>query len=239
MTQGQRPAEEKSNLESVALIRKFYASPMSGEDIEAESLKIIDREAPPHNFSTDQWKIAQRMIHTTADFALLESLRFSPDAITAASQALRDARPIYVDSNMIRSGISVARLRSVCADYGPGSIHCHIADDDVATEARQTGLPRSLYAVRKAKPILNGSIALFGNAPIALLELNRLILEDGIKPSLVVAMPVGFVHVVESKQELMTLGVPYIALEGRRGGSPIAVSTVHALCTIALNHQPK
>jgi precorrin isomerase len=52
-------------------------------------------------------------------------------------------------------------------------------------------------------------------------------------------MPVGFVHVVESKQELMTLGVPYIALHGRRGGSPIAVSTLHALCAIAMKQKPK
>lgn len=226
-------------MNSAAMIRKFYASPMTGEEIEIESLKIIDREAPPHNFSAEQWLVAQRMIHTTADFALLESLQFSPDAITAATQALLRGSPIYVDSNMIRSGLSLFRLQSVCKDYGPGSIACHIADDDVAQESRKTGLPRSLFAVRKAKPILNESIALFGNAPIALLELNRLILEEGIKPALVIAMPVGFVHVVESKQELMTVGVPYIALNGRRGGSPIAVSALHALCAIAMNQKPK
>ena len=74
---------------------------------------------------------------------------------------------------------------------------------------------------------------LFGNAPIGLLELNRLIIEENIRPALVVAMPVGFVHVVESKQELMSLGVPFIALEGRRGGSTLAVSVIHALCSLA------
>jgi precorrin isomerase len=60
-----------------------------------------------------------------------------------------------------------------------------------------------------------------------------MVLEAGIRPALVVAMPVGFVHVVESKDEVMTLDVPYIALAGRRGGSPLAVSVVHALCGLA------
>ena len=67
---------------------------------------------------------------------------------------------------------------------------------------------------------------------MALLELNRMILEEGLRPALVIAVPVGFVHVVESKAELMGLDVPCIALEGRRGGSPLAVSVIHALCGI-------
>ena len=65
------------------------------------------------------------------------------------------------------------------------------------------------------------------------MELNRLIVEEGVKPALVVAMPVGFVHVVESKEELMSLNVPFIAVTGRRGGSPLAVSVIHALCSLA------
>lgn len=239
MNHGQKPAVEKSTLNPEALIRRFYSSPMTGEEIEFESLRIIDSEAPAHSFTPEQWQVAQRMIHTTADFALLESLRFSLDAITAATQALLKGRTIYVDSNMIRSGLSLSRLRTVCEDYDPGSIVCHVADDDVAEESRKTGLPRSLFAVRKAKTVLNGAIALFGNAPIALLELNRLVLEEGIRPALVIAMPVGFVHVVESKRELMSIGVPYIALNGRRGGSPLAVSALHALCTIANKHKPE
>jgi precorrin-8X/cobalt-precorrin-8 methylmutase len=58
-------------------------------------------------------------------------------------------------------------------------------------------------------------------------------MEEAIRPAFVIAMPVGFVHVTESKNEFMSLGVPYIAIEGRRGGSPLAVSTLHALCTLA------
>ncbi|MGZ3595746.1 MAG: precorrin-8X methylmutase, partial [Syntrophales bacterium] len=81
--------------------------------------------------------------------------------------------------------------------------------------------------------ILRGGIAVFGNAPVALLELNRMILEEDIHPAFVIAMPVGFVHVTESKEEIMSLDIPHIALTGRRGGSALAVSVIHALCSLA------
>ena len=210
---------------------------MTGEEIENESFRIIDQEAPVHDFSPEEWQIVRRIIHTTADFSVIEMIRFSPDSISSAVHALRSGRPLYADSNMIRSGLSIGRLRTAWPNYGPHSIMCYVSDPEVAREAHQTGLPRSLYAVRKARVALHAGIAIFGNAPIGLLELNRLIIEEGIRPSLVVGMPVGFVHVVESKQELETLDVPYILLSGRRGGSPLAVSIIHALCSIATSQR--
>ena len=173
------------------------------------------------------------MVHTTGDFSLVEAVRFSAKSIPSAVAALREGRPIFVDSSMIRSGLSLARLRAVHAGYGLNDLVCHVADEDVAAEALEQGLPRSLFAVRKARKILDGGIAVFGNAPIALLELNRMMMEENLRPAFVVAMPVGFVHVVESKEELMSLDIPYIAIAGRRGGSPLAVSVIHALCSLA------
>ncbi|MBM4313928.1 MAG: precorrin-8X methylmutase [Deltaproteobacteria bacterium] len=215
------------------LIKAFLESPMSGPEIEARSMEIIDREAPPHRFLPEQWQVVRRMIHTVGDFGIIEAVRFSPDAVGAGVQALRACRSIYTDANMIRAGISLARLRSVCGFYRRESVICHVADQDVARRARRSGLPRSLHAVQKAKPLLEGAIAVIGNAPVALMELSRMIVEEGLRPSLIVALPVGFVHVVESKEELMSLGVPYIMTVGRRGGSPLAVSVIHALCGLA------
>jgi len=207
---------------------------MSGQAIESRSFEIIDEEARSDRFSSEEWQVVRRMLHTTADFGLVDTVRFSDDAIDSAVAALRRGSPIYADSNMIRTGISLARLRGVCPAYNSNDIVCYVADAGVAQEALDNGLPRSLYAVRKARAGLHGGIALFGNAPVALMELNRMIIEEGIRPALVVAMPVGFVHVTESKDELMALNVPYVAITGRRGGSPIAVSVVHALCSVAM-----
>ncbi len=215
------------------LIRAFLEAPMSGPEIEARSLEIIDREAPPHRFGPAEWRIVRRMIHTVGDFAIVESVRFSPDAVAAGVKAIKGCRTIFADSNMIRTGISLARLRGVCGFYRRESIVCHVADDDVERMARRSGLPRSLHAVQKAKPLIDGAIVLIGNAPVALMEISRMIAEERILPALVVALPVGFVHVTESKEELMSLGVPYIATAGRRGGSPLAVSVLHALCGLA------
>jgi len=222
----------------IPLIYGLHEKPLSGADIESLSFAVIDREAPAHDFSVQEWEVVRRMIHTVGDFGIMGDVRFSKTAITAAETALKKGCPLYVDSNMIRNGMSLDRLRSVCPRYRREQIHCHIADDDVAREAREQGLPRSLFAVGKAKAVLDGGIAVFGNAPVALLELNRLIMEEGLRPALVVAMPVGFVHVIESKEELMSLDVPYVTLTGRRGGSPLAVSVIHALCSLAVQTHP-
>jgi precorrin-8X/cobalt-precorrin-8 methylmutase len=215
------------------LIHRLLAAPMAGREIEAKSFATIDAEVPAHDFTPEQWQVVRRVIHTVGDPEIRHQVRFSPDAIQAAVAALRDGSPLYVDAQMIRAGLSLARLRQACPDYSPDHIHCHVSDPEIAAQAGAAGLPRSLFAVRKARKVLEGGIAVFGNAPTALLELNRLIVEEDARPALVIGMPVGFVHVVESKEELMSLDVPYVVLEGRRGGSPLAVSAVHALCTVA------
>ena len=81
----------------------------------------------------------------------------------------------------------------------------------------------------KARPTLDGAIVLIGNAPLALARIARYALEEGVRPALVVGMPVGFVNVVESKELLAQCDVPQIVLEGRRGGSALAVTTLHAV----------
>ncbi len=219
------------------LIHNLLANPLSGEQIEERSFSCIDQLIPEHPFAPEQWQVVRRLIHTTADPELMKLVRFSPDAVDSGIAALREGRQIFCDSNMIRSGLSLARLRSLFSGYGPDSICCHLADPDVAEEAIQNGLPRSLFAMRKARQIADGGVLLFGNAPVALLELNRIIIEEGLRPALVIAMPVGFVHVIESKEELLKLGVPYIAVTGRRGGSPLAVAALHALCCIAVQQE--
>ncbi len=215
------------------LIHKLLEDPISGQEIEDYSFAVIDAEAPGYRHTPDEWQVVRRLIHTSADFAMSDLIRFSSDAIASGCDALLAGKTIYADSNMIRSGLSVARLQGVNPGYTRDSILCHVADEDIAEQARESGLPRSLFAIRKAGKQLDGGIVLIGNAPVALLELNRMYVEENIRPALVIGMPVGFVHVVESKKELIQTGLPSIVLTGRRGGSPLAVAALHALCGLA------
>jgi len=214
-------------------IHQLLESPLSGEEIERRSFARIDAGAPPHRFDPDQWEIARRMVHAAGDLTLIDQIRFSPDAVEAGVAALRAARPLFVDARMIRAGISLERLQRASGAYGPEAISCHVADADVAEQARREGLPRSLFAARKARAMLKGSVVLIGNSPVALLEICRLIQEEDLRPALLVAVPVGFVHVIESKQEAVESGVPHLTVLGNRGGSALAVSALHALCTLA------
>jgi cobalt/nickel transport system ATP-binding protein/precorrin-8X/cobalt-precorrin-8 methylmutase len=217
----------------------LYDRPLDGEAIEQASFATIDRELDAGTYSADEWEIVRRLVHSTADLSLSGLVHFSPDAISSACEALASSRPVVVDSNMIRAGLSLARLRTAAPSYEDASIRCGVADAEVADAARRAGLPRALFAIRQARSVLDGAIVLFGNSPVGLLELNRMILEEDLRPALVVGMPVGFVHVTESKEELVTLPVPWIVVAGRRGGSPLAVATLHALCGMAARRRAR
>ncbi len=203
---------------------------LSAAEIEAESFRTIEEECSFHkDMPLEEWRVARRLIHTSADMSIVEQLIFQHDAIASAKAALLRKAPLFCDSNMIKAGLSLARLQVVNPAYSKDDIHCHIADPDVSAAAKKQGCTRALCSAEKARPILDGAIVLIGNAPLALARITRYILEENVRPALVIGMPVGFVNVVESKKLLSTCPVPQIVLHGRRGGSALAVTTLHAI----------
>ena len=197
------------------------------EEIERESFHIIDSEIGPHQFDEQQWPIVRRVVHTTADFELAEQIRFSWNVVDQALWALRGGAKIFCDTNMVLAGVNKNRL----AKLG-GSIVCHVADPQVALDAKEAGLTRSTLALRKG--VAEGcSIFLIGNAPTALFELLRLVGAGEVDPALIVGVPVGFVGAAESKAALLATDLPYIAIEGRKGGSAIAATILNALLILA------
>ena len=103
-------------------------------------------------------------------------------------------------------------------------------------QAKAENSTRAVQAMRKAQrqDLLDGGIVAVGNAPTALLEVVRMINEEGVKPALIVGMPVGFVSAAESKDALSHLkDVPWIVIRGRKGGSTLVVAALHALLGLA------
>lgn len=214
---------------------------LSAEAVETASFEAIDALCAPTS-PPEHWTVVRRLVHTSGDPELAALVRFgcpphnAHDPILAGLAALRRRAPLFCDSSMIRSGISLARLRTLNPDYGPDDLVCCIADPDVAARAAETGHTRALCAAEKVIPRLEGGIVLIGNAPLALARICQAILEDGVRPALLIAMPVGFVNVLESKALLEFCPVPHITIEGRRGGSPLAVAALHAVCQTADEH---
>jgi len=198
------------------------------QEIESLSFKIIDKEAGAHSFSASEWPIVQRMIHTSADFEYMETVRFHPMAIENGVEAIRKGKTIITDTHMARSGI-----RKDVINRNGGSVICLIDDDTVKRTAVETGSTRAKTAVDTALPHLDGGIYVVGNAPTALLRLVELVKEEKTRPSLIIGLPVGFVNAAESKAALMALDTPYISNVGRKGGSNIAASVVNALSKMA------
>ncbi|HSQ41615.1 MAG TPA: precorrin-8X methylmutase [Fibrobacteraceae bacterium] len=220
-----------------ARITQIPATALQGENIEATSLACIQKLLPQGKWTEGEWQVACRMVHACGDPAIGADLLFQHHAVEAGIIALQKGCFIYADSHMQRAGISLSRLRQIRPDWSAEQILCHVADPDVADQAREHHLARSLFALRKAAPHLQQAIVAIGNAPVALLELNRLILEEDLRPALVIGVPVGFVHVEESKDELVSLPVPAISLRGRRGGSSLAVAALHALMIQAISQR--
>ncbi len=206
-----------------------------GRSIEDGSFAIVDREAGAHDFGPDEWQVVRRVIHATADFEFKTLMRLHPDAVRAGVAALRSGCPILVDVRMIAAGLNQARL-----DAHGCAVHAYISDDDVIAAAQAQNTTRAIESIRKAHRlgVLEGAIVAIGNAPTALLEVVRLILEDGARPALVIGVPVGFVSAAESKEATLTLPTPFIVARGRKGGSPIAVAIIHALLLLSATPEP-
>ena len=202
---------------------------MRGTEIEQESFRIIEEEVGEITLPPPEWRVVRRLIHAAGDFSLKDNVLFAHDPIEAGLKALEEGAPLYADSNMIRSGVSVNKLRRFYHGYDREDIHCHIADADVARLAKKTNRTRALCALEKSRSILDRAIVLIGNAPLALAGLSRMIIQEEVHPRLVIAMPVGFVNVIESKKLIMETEVPHIVLLGRRGGSPLAVAALHGI----------
>lgn len=197
-------------------------------DIERESMAVIGRELAARGIVLpgETEAVVRRVIHATADFDYAENMRFTPDAARLGGAALRGG-VIVTDTNMALAGISRAALQKL-----GGGARCFMAEDFVAEDARARGVTRAAAAVDYAAERYPGAVYAVGNAPTALLRLAEHI-ERGLRPALVIGVPVGFVNVTESKERALAVcgrfGVPAIVALGRKGGSSVAAAVCNAL----------
>lgn len=170
-------------------------------------------------------------MHTTGDPAVASLLRIHPAAVAAGVGALLAGKPVLTDVKMLAAGIN----RKLAGRLGCEVI-CANEDPSALAMASERGITRSAAAILALAPRIPGSVVAIGNAPTALFALMDLLNEGLEPPALIIGTPVGFVGAAESKTELMEttgLRVPYVSIEGTRGGSAIAVAAVNALLVLA------
>ena len=207
---------------------EFVPITLQPQEIETESFRMIDEEVGTHEFSDLQYPIARRVIHATADFDLGKSMLFSPGAVEAGIKAVRSGKMVVADVAMVQAGINKPRIHK----YG-GDVRVYISDEDVVAEAKRQNTTRAIISMQKAVKENEGAVFVIGNAPTALLELIRLVREEGARPGLIIGVPVGFVSAAESKEILSTLDTAFITNRGRKGGTPAAVAALNALTLLA------
>lgn len=196
------------------------------QDIERRSFEIITEELRDRNIQLDEDKafLIKRAIHTTADFDYASTIRFSEGAIVKIANMIRSGAHIVTDTNMGLSGINKSEL----AKYG-GAVHCFMADEDVANEAKTRGVTRATVSMERATRLQEDVIFAIGNAPTALINLRDMYDKGIYTPKFIIGMPVGFVNVEYAKELIMDTDIPYIINSGRKGGSNVAAAVCNAI----------
>ena len=197
-----------------------------GQEIEDESMQIIENEIGSHSYNEMEWPIVRRIIHSTADFdfARENKLLFHKDAISNGINGLKNGCSIVADVN----GVIGLMNKQNPKDFG-NDLVCRISDPELMEFAKKAGKTRAQMSMRVAEKEIDEGIVVIGNAPTALLEVMEMVKEGLVKPALVVGIPVGFVSAVESKDELSKTDIPFITNVGRKGGSPCASAIINAL----------
>lgn len=197
---------------------------ISPQEIEKRSFEIITEELGQAVIDELHAPILKRVIHTTADFEYVNTLKFSNHSVEKALEAIKNGADIVTDTQMVKAGINKKEL----AKYG-GEVHCFMSDEDIAEIAVSKGITRATASMEKAMTLNKPLIFAVGNAPTALIKLYEGIKEKSFAPELIIGVPVGFVNVVQSKELIMSTEVPYIIAEGRKGGSNVAAAICNAL----------
>lgn len=198
-----------------------------GQNIMIQSFRTIESEMRHPDISLDLKWAMLHAIHTTADFDMEEVVKADPDALQRIYGTLSSGRErvIVTDVTMAASGIRKGALERLGLE-----VKCYLHHPEVAEMASRLGITRTQAGIRIAAREHPGALYVFGNAPTALTELCTLMRHGEADPCGIVAAPVGFVHVCESKHMVKTFTkVPKIIVEGRKGGSNLAATLVNAI----------
>ncbi|AFC85726.1 precorrin-8X methylmutase [Frateuria aurantia] len=198
-----------------------------GAAIYRQSFAIIRAESDLSGIPADIEKLAVRVIHACGMPDIVTDLVWSEGAGAIGRKALASGAPVFCDARMVAEGITRARLPA------DNPVICTLQDPQVPAMAAASGQTRSAAAVELWQERLAGAVVVIGNAPTALFRLLELLQDGAPRPALVLGFAVGFVGAAESKAALAAnrLGIPYVVVNGRRGGSAMAAAAVNALAT--------
>ena len=200
-----------------------------GQQIMMESFRTIASELRRQDYPLDHKWALLHAIHTTADFDMEQILYTDDHAVETLYKEVSEGRlnTIVTDVTMVTSGIRKGALERLGIEA-----KCYLQDPRVAEMAAAEGITRTQAGIRLAVEEHPDALFAFGNAPTALMELCDLVRKGKAHPAGIIAAPVGFVHVRESKHMVKPFKeIPKIIVEGRKGGSNLAATLCNAILT--------
>jgi precorrin-8X/cobalt-precorrin-8 methylmutase len=193
-------------------------------EITRRSFEIIAAEADLASLPPDIAPVAARLVHASGMTDIVADLAYSGGAGTLGRAALQRGAPILCDVRMVSSGLTTMLA-------GRNNVHVALDSPGAPALAQRSGQTRTAAGLELLAERLEAAVVVIGNAPTALFRLLEMVAGGAGKPALVLGFPVGFVGAAESKSALAanSLGLPFIALLGRRGGSAMAAAALNAL----------
>ena len=200
-----------------------------------ESVKYIRSKLDIVGLDQVQQSILERIIHSSGDFSLQSSIKFSTGACEDAIRALQNGAKIVTDTYMAEAAISPMAKRTLNSDIKCILGMAPTAIDSSWTTRSAIGMRNIWLDFEEKENLINSPLVVIGSSPTALISLLDLV-EAGYKtPSLIIGMPVGFIGVNESKTRLLNSDCSYIVLEGSKGGASLAAAATNALLRAAEN----
>lgn len=203
--------------------------PHTGPEIQQESFRIVAEHVHSLPYTlADKWAIT-RIIHTTGVLEDHQYYNATQGAIAAWHDYLTQGGEIITDVTMVASGITKAY-----SGQHDNAIHCYLNDEEAVALAKADNITRSQAGIRLAIKKHPTALYVVGNAPTALMELTEQMRENAdFCPAGIVGVPVGFVNVIESKEQLTQVqSTSWVIIEGNRGGSNLAAALVNAAYTL-------
>ncbi|WP_072801803.1 precorrin-8X methylmutase [Rhodococcoides yunnanense] len=198
-----------------------------GAEIYRQSFATIRDEADLSAFAPDIAQVVVRMIHASGEVDLTDVVAATPRVVADARAALNSGAPILCDANMVAAGVTRRRLPA------DNEVLCTLSDPSVPALAARLGTTRTAAALELWGDRLDGAVVAIGNAPTALFHLLEMLAAGAPRPAAIVGGPVGFIGAAESKEDLIasSVGVEYLVVRGRRGGSAITAAAVNAIAS--------
>ncbi len=188
-----------------------------------QSNKGRQRSCMPY-LTGEMSQILARVEKETDDSTLVQSIHFSPTAMTFIRRLISGKGTVIADTSIAYSGVDTKAIEALGL-----KLECFIDDPSVINAAEKKHVTRAEISVDQGLALPGMKLFVIGSAPMALKKLltrNQLLPMHDVA---IIATPTGYASVVQLKERAWESNLPIIVTRGHKGGAVAASTILNAL----------